>query len=69
MREIGKEQRDVSLDGKMIALVLNKLVKEMGFSKGIAGTYVTKIRSTQQQIQIESLKLLHRHGSRGHKSE
>lgn len=33
-----KEQRDVSLDGKMIALVWHKLVKKMGFSKGIAGT-------------------------------
>lgn len=33
MREIGKEQRDVSLDGKMIALVWHKLVKKMGFQK------------------------------------
>jgi hypothetical protein len=30
---MGKEQRDVSLDGKMIALVWHKLVREMGFSK------------------------------------
>lgn len=38
LREIGKEQSNVSLDGKMIALVLHKLVKEIGFSKGIEGT-------------------------------
>lgn len=37
-REMGKEQRGVSLDGKMIALVWHKLAREMGFSKGISGT-------------------------------
>ena len=45
LREIGKEQRDVSLDGKMIALVWHKLVKKMGFSKGIAGTQLQRFEA------------------------
>lgn len=37
LREIRKEQRDVSLDRKMIALVWHKVVRD-GIFKRIAGT-------------------------------
>lgn len=54
-REIGKEQRGVSHDGKMIALLWHKMVREMGFSKGIAGTQLQSLKHARAaRVQIES---------------
>lgn len=70
LREIWKEQRDVRLDRKMIALVWHKLVRD-GIFKRNYRHIVTKIWSTQQQSEynIESWKLLYRYVCQCHGSE